>query len=213
MQINTLKMIICSDTAAADTKIMSASSFAFHSFLLSPSSFDEALSCEMIHCWICFHHRIIELLEGTFKGHLVQLPCNEQGHLQLDQVAQSFFQPDLEGLQDDRVSTTSLGNPFQCFTNIIVRNFFLMSNLNLFQFETISFCSVTTDPTKESVLSYSTHLDTKKLLSGLPLAFSSPGCTRPAPSTCLHWRSAPFLGSFFVVLLWMCSNRSMSLLH
>ena len=25
-------------------------------------------------------------LEGTFKGHLVQLPCSEQGHLQLDQV-------------------------------------------------------------------------------------------------------------------------------
>jgi len=25
-------------------------------------------------------------LEGTFEGHLVQPPCNEQGHLQLDQV-------------------------------------------------------------------------------------------------------------------------------
>jgi len=25
-------------------------------------------------------------LEGTFKGHIVQLPCREQGHLQLDQV-------------------------------------------------------------------------------------------------------------------------------
>ena len=25
-------------------------------------------------------------LEGTCKGHLVQLPCNEQGHLQLHQV-------------------------------------------------------------------------------------------------------------------------------
>jgi len=31
-------------------------------------------------------------LEGTFKGHLVQHPCNEQGHLQLDQVAQSPVQ-------------------------------------------------------------------------------------------------------------------------
>ena len=28
-------------------------------------------------------------LEGTFKGHPVQLPCNEQGHAQLDQGAQS----------------------------------------------------------------------------------------------------------------------------
>ena len=29
-------------------------------------------------------------LEGTLKGHLVQIPCNEQGHLQLDQGAQSI---------------------------------------------------------------------------------------------------------------------------
>lgn len=35
-------------------------------------------------------------LEGTFKGHLVKLPCRKQGHLQLDQVAQSSVQPDLE---------------------------------------------------------------------------------------------------------------------
>jgi len=36
------------------------------------------------------HHRIIECfgLEGPFRGHLVQLACNKQGHLQLDQVAQ-----------------------------------------------------------------------------------------------------------------------------
>ena len=38
-------------------------------------------------------------LEGTFKGHLVQPSCNEQGHLQLDQVAQSPVQPDLEYFQ------------------------------------------------------------------------------------------------------------------
>jgi len=28
-------------------------------------------------------------LEGTFKGHLVQPPCSEQGQLPLDQVAKS----------------------------------------------------------------------------------------------------------------------------
>ena len=35
-----------------------------------------------------FNHRIIEPseLEGTLKGHPVQLPCNERGHPQLDQV-------------------------------------------------------------------------------------------------------------------------------
>ena len=45
--------------------------------------------------------RIIEWfgLEGAFKGHLVQALCNEQGYLQLDQVAQSPVQPDLECCQ------------------------------------------------------------------------------------------------------------------
>ena len=38
-------------------------------------------------------------LDRTFKGHLVHVPCNEQGHLQLYQVAQSPVQPDLECLQ------------------------------------------------------------------------------------------------------------------
>jgi len=38
-------------------------------------------------------------LKGAFKGHLVQLPCNEQGHLSLDQVAQSPIQPDLQSYQ------------------------------------------------------------------------------------------------------------------
>ena len=38
-------------------------------------------------------------LEGTFKGPLVQPPGSEQGHLQLDQVAQSPVQPALECFQ------------------------------------------------------------------------------------------------------------------
>ena len=43
----------------------------------------------------------IELLEleGTFKGHLIQLLYNEQGHLQLDQAAQGPLQLDHECLQ------------------------------------------------------------------------------------------------------------------
>jgi len=45
-------------------------------------------------------HRMTECfgLEGTFKGHLAQPPCSEQGHL-LDQVAQSAVQPGLECFQ------------------------------------------------------------------------------------------------------------------
>jgi len=38
-------------------------------------------------------------LEGTLKDHLVQIPCNEEGHRQLKLVAQSPVPPDLECLQ------------------------------------------------------------------------------------------------------------------
>ena len=38
-------------------------------------------------------------LEGSLKGHLIQLPCTERGHLQLNQGAQSLVQPDLEHFQ------------------------------------------------------------------------------------------------------------------
>ena len=46
-------------------------------------------------------HRTIECfwLGGTFRGHVDQPPCSEQGHLQLDQVAQSLVQPGLECFQ------------------------------------------------------------------------------------------------------------------
>ena len=36
-------------------------------------------------------------LEGTFKGHVVQPPCNEQRHLQLHQCAQSVVEPNETG--------------------------------------------------------------------------------------------------------------------
>ena len=47
------------------------------------------------------NHKITVLfeLEGTFKGHLVQLPYSEQGRFQVDQAAQSLVQPDLGCLQ------------------------------------------------------------------------------------------------------------------
>ena len=45
-------------------------------------------------------NRILESfeLEETLKCHLVQLPCNEQGNLQLDQVARSLSQSGFECL-------------------------------------------------------------------------------------------------------------------
>ena len=66
-------------------------------------------------------------LEGTIYDDLVQLPHNEQGHPQLDQVAQNLIQPHTER---DRASTTSLGNLFHCLTTLTVKYIFLISNLN-----------------------------------------------------------------------------------
>jgi len=78
------------------------------------------------------HFRITESvgLEGTFKGHLVQYPCSEQEHLPLDQVAQSPIQLTLN-VSKHGTSTTSLGNPLQCFTTLTAKNLFLISSLNL----------------------------------------------------------------------------------
>lgn len=47
-----------------------------------------------------YYHIVIELFEseGTFRGHLLQSPCSEQGDLQLHQLAQSSIQPSCECL-------------------------------------------------------------------------------------------------------------------
>jgi len=62
-----------------------------------------------LDAYMCFSlalsHRITEWileqfgLEGTFKGYLAQSPCSEQGHFQMDQVAQSLAPPGLECFQ------------------------------------------------------------------------------------------------------------------
>jgi len=44
--------------------------------------------------------KIVISFKLDFKGHLVQLPCDEQGHLRLDQVSQSPVHPGLECLQE-----------------------------------------------------------------------------------------------------------------
>ena len=74
--------------------------------------------------------RIIEWpgLKRTIMITEFQTPCNVQGCQPLDQAAQSHIQPGLECLQ---AFTTSLGNLFLCVTTLCVKNFFLISNLNL----------------------------------------------------------------------------------
>ena len=50
----------------------------------------------------------------------------------------------------DGASTTSLGNLFQCITTLCVKNFLLISNLNLLsQFKTIPSCPITINPCKQ----------------------------------------------------------------
>ena len=46
-------------------------------------------------------------LEGTLKGDLVQLPCNEQGHPQLDQVLRALSSL-TSNVAKDGSSTSSL---------------------------------------------------------------------------------------------------------
>jgi len=56
-------------------------------------------------------------LEGTFKDHLVQALSHGQGHLPLDQVAQSPIQPGLEHLQGGDIHSF----PGQCLTTLSIK--------------------------------------------------------------------------------------------
>lgn len=61
-------------------------------------------------------------LEGTLKVIYFQPPSHGQAHFSLEQFTESPTQPSLENFQ-------GWGNLFQCFTNLIVKSFFLISNL------------------------------------------------------------------------------------
>ena len=79
-------------------------------------------------------HRIIESfeLEGTLKSHVVQFPCNEPTPNTYSSIrllrAPSSLALDVSR---DGTATTSLGTLFHYLTNLIVKNFFHISNLNL----------------------------------------------------------------------------------
>lgn len=64
------------------------------------------------------------------KDHLITIPCNGQGHLSLDQVAQSPTHPSLQHFWVWDCHTFP-GNLFHCLTTLTVKNFFLIPNLNL----------------------------------------------------------------------------------
>ena len=59
-----------------------------------------------------------------------QPPCYVQGHQPPDQAARATSSLALN-VSRDGASTTSLGNLFQCVTTLCVKNFLLISNLNL----------------------------------------------------------------------------------
>ena len=112
-----------------------------------------------------FYHRIIIEsfeLDGTLKGHLIQPSCNEQGHLQLDQVlrAQSSL---TASVTRNGSSTTSLGSLCQCLTTLSVKNISLISSLNLSSFTWKPFPLVLSQRTLLKCLSLS-------FLQAVPLA-------------------------------------------
>ena len=96
------------------------------------------LCCSMIILLHGASYRITESLEleGTFKDHLVQLPCNEQGHPQLDLGVQGLIQPHLESPQGWGTPHTILGNLFQCLITLTVKD--LVSDLNIHHGTTVT---------------------------------------------------------------------------
>ena len=125
---------------------------------------------------ITLHYSIIESLEleRTFKGHLVQLLCSEQGHPQLDQGAQSPVQSDLECLQRQCIHHIS-GQAVSVLHHSYHKKLFhyIQSKSSFLYFETIFTCPVTTDSAEESVHFFliSLPLDTERPLSALWGAF------------------------------------------
>ena len=69
-------------------------------------------------------------VEEDHNDDLVPTPCYVQGHQPADQAAQSHIQPGLECLQGWGIHSL-LGQPVQCVTTLWVKNFLLISNLNL----------------------------------------------------------------------------------
>ena len=78
-------------------------------------------------------HRIIESLEleGFSKGPPVQRSCSEQGHAQVDQVAQGLIQPRVEMPLGMRHRPYLWATHSSASSPSLVKDFFLLSSLNL----------------------------------------------------------------------------------
>jgi len=69
-------------------------------YIFSETIVIEELVCQIKERLSSQSHRMVWVgLGWDFKVCLVQQPCSERGYLQLDQVAQSPVQPDLECFQ------------------------------------------------------------------------------------------------------------------
>ena len=133
------------------------------------------------------------------KVRLIELICNERGYLQLNQIAQSLIQPDLECLQPGKglppslwaaCSSSSLSLSWKTsYLHRIVWNYFPLS------------CHNRSCQRVCPLLSFSLP---ERPLSGLPGAFSCPDWTAPAPSACPCREGFPSLGSF----LWLLSGSA-----
>ncbi|KAK4819077.1 hypothetical protein QYF61_025310 [Mycteria americana] len=75
----------------------------------------------------CLLPTFLDILKLKYR---LQLEATNPGNLPLEQVAQSPIQPGLEHFQGWGI-TAALGNLLQCLTTLTVKNFFLVSNLNL----------------------------------------------------------------------------------
>jgi len=110
-----------------------------------------------------FHyHRIMESqnnlgLKGPLKVNWFQTTCNEQGHLALDQVAQSPIQPDLECFQGWGIYHLS-GKPVPEFQHPHCKKFLpcIQCKSTLFEFKTITPCPISTGLAKMFILIFLT---------------------------------------------------------
>lgn len=125
-------------------------------------------------------------LEGIFRGHLVQLPCNKQGYLQLDQVARSNL---TLNVFTDGDSTTPLGNLLQCLTTITTKNFVpLYRSAYILQ----SFCDtraqllkISSESPEQELKSCSTITQKPSLINS-PIIFRTAHPSRAIKGRCTH---------------------------